>query len=299
MRRLAVTMLLTMSLVRCLVVTVYAGEPAAKLLGDQQYWSTFAWDNPAGSRLFTSVPWSQLGMRQSEEFQYAYRMKLGGVPVVLYALRNSPDNTEFGDFDIAYNTFDRKESAANFNRLLQWCRANYGDRLVQIDNVKRIYKVQTFTTSYTYWLKGNTIIRLTNTELIQNGVPIYLGRISYLDARHNKVRSPEKVLSCELDMQQLDKELADIFPEKSVYKFDETDGVVKDIDDNVVSEDVVTTDTILKFSKQSESILKEHIFNKSTGEYRFNLFYSSNTTRRAPDIVVPGKCTLTEPGRKP
>jgi hypothetical protein len=43
--------------------------------------------------------------------------------------------------------------------------------------------------------------------------------------------------------------------------------------------------------------MKEHVFNKSTGEYRFSLFNSSNTARRLPDIVIPGKCTLTEPGR--
>jgi len=299
MRRLAVTLLLTMLLVRCLVATASAGEPITELLGDKQYWSTFAWDNPERSRLFTAVPWSPLGMRQFEAFQYAYQMKLDGVPVVLYALRNSAGNPEFGDFDIAYNTSDKKESAANFNRLWQWCRANYGDSSVQIDNVKRIYKVQTFTTSYTYWLKGTTIIRLATGEMIQDGMPFYFGRISYLDARHNKVRSPEKVLSCELDLRRLDKELADIFPEKTVYKFDEADGVVKDLDDSVVSDDVVSTDTVLKFSKQSEAILKEHIFNKSTGEYRFNLFNSSNKARRVPDIVIPGKCTLTEPARKP
>jgi len=299
LRLLTVTFLLTMSLLQCLVVTAYAGDPVAKLLGDKQYWSTFAWDSPEKSRLFTSVPWSPTGMRQFELFKYAYRLKLDGVPMVLYALRNSADNTEFGDFDLAYKAFDKKESAADFNRLRQWCGANFGDSSAQIDNVKRIYKVQTFTSSYTYWLKGNTIIRLATTELIENGMPIYFGRISYLDARHNKVRSPEKVLSCEMDMHRLDKELADIFPEKSVYKFDEADGVVKDLADNVVSEDVVATDTILKFSKQSESVLKEHFFNKSTGEYRFTLFNSSNTARRVPDIVIPGKCTLPEPARTP
>lgn len=299
MRRLAVTMLLTISLVRCLVATAYAAEPIAKLLGDKQYWSTFAWDNPEGSGLFTAVPWAKPGMRQFEVFQYSYRMKLDGVPVVLYALRNSPDNTDFGDFDISYNTFDKKVSAANFNRLLHWCSANYGDRSVQVDNVKRVYKVQTVTTSYSYWLKGTTLIRLTNSEVIQDGMPIYIGRISYLDARHNKIRSPEKLLTCEMDMHRLDKELADIFPEKAAYKFDESDRVVTDLDDNVVSDDVVSSDTVLKFSKQSDTMLKEHIFNKSTGEYRFTLFNSSNTTRRVPDIVIPGKCTLVEPARKP
>jgi hypothetical protein len=299
MRQLAVTILFTMFMVRCLVVPVHAGEPIARLLGDKQYWSTFAWDNPESSRLFTAVPWAKQGMRRFELFKYSYRMELGGVPVVLYAVRNSTENSDFGDFDIAYNTFDKKEGVANFRRLLQWCTDSYGDRSVQIDNVKRIYKVQTFTTSYTYWLKGTTIIRLTTTELIQDGMPIYIGRISYLDARHNKIRSPEKVLSCRLDMQQLDKELADIFPEKAVYKFDEADGVVKDLDDNVVSDDFVSTDTILTFSKQSEMMLKEHTFNKSTGEYRFTLFNSSNSSRRVPDIVIPGKCTLMEPERKP
>lgn len=299
MRRLAATILCTILMVWCLAATSYAGEPVGKLLGDRQYWSAFAWDNPQRSRLFTAVPWVKPGMKRLDVFQYSYRMELDGVPVVLSALRSSPDNTESGDFEIAYNTFDKKKNAADFNRLLQWCTVNYGDRSVRIDNVKRIYKLQTFTTSYRYWLNGNTIVRLTNSEVIQDGMPIYIGRISYLDARHNKIRSPEKVLSCELDMSLLDKELADIFPEKAVYKFDEADGVVKNLDDTVISDDVVSTDTILKFSKQSETLLKEHIFNKSTGEYRFSLLNSSNTARPVPAIVIPGKCTLTEPARKP
>lgn len=297
MRRLTVTILLTMVLLRCLVVTASAGEPIAKLLGDKQYWSTFDWDNPEGSRLFASVPWERLGMKQFEVYRYAYRMKLDGVPVTLYALRNSAAIAEFGDFDIAYDTFNRQESDANFNRLLQWCRASYGDSSARVDNVKRLYKLQSFTTGYIYWRNGSTLIRLTRNEVIQNGMPIYFGRISYLDARHNRIRPAEKLLSCELDMGRLDRELAGIFPEKSVYKFDEADGVVKDLDDTVVSDDVVSTDTVLKFSKQTETIMKEHVFNKSTGEYRFSLFNSSNTARRLPDIVIPGKCTLTEPGR--
>ena len=292
-------MLLTMVMVNCLGATAYAGEPVAKLLGDRQYWSTFAWDNPERSRLFASVPWAKLAMSQFEAFKYAYRMQLDGVPVVLYALRSSPGSPESGDFDIAYTAFDKKKSAADFSRLLQWCTANYGDRSLQVDNVKRIYKVETFTTSYTYWVQGTTIIRLATSEVIQNGMPIYIGRISYLAARHNKVRSPEKLLSCELDLHRLDKELADIFPEKAVYKFDESDGVVKELDDTVISEDVVSTDTVLKFSKQSETMLKEHLFNKSTGEYRFTMFNSSNTARRVPDIVINGTCILTEPARKP
>lgn len=299
MRRLAVTILFTMLMVRCLVATSYAGEPIGKLLGDRQYWSTFAWDYPERSELFTAVPWVKPGMKRLDLFQYNYRMELEGVPVVLSALRTSSDNTEAGDFEIAYNTFDKKANAADFNRLLQWCTVNYGERSVRIDNVKRIYKLQTFTTGYRYWLTGNTIIRLTKSEVIQDGMPDYIGRISYLDARQNKIRPPEKVLSCELDMSRLDKELADIFPEKAVYKFDEADGVVKDLDDNVISDDVVSTDTVLKFSKQSETLLKEHIFNKSTGEYRFSLFNSSNSASRAPAIVIPGKCTLAEPARKP
>lgn len=297
MSRSTVTILLTMFMVQCLVATAFAGEPTAKLLGDKEYWSTFAWDNPERSRLFTAVLWAKPGMRRFEGFKYSYRMELDGVPVVLYAMRTSPDTTEFGDFDIAYNTFDKKESTADFNRLLQWCSANFGDRSVQIHNVKRIYKAQSFTTSYTYWLKGTTIIRLTTSEMIQDGMPIYIGRISFLDARNNKIRSPEKMLSCELDMHRLDKELADIFPVKSVYKVDESDGVVKDLDDTVISDDVVSTDTVLKFSKQSETILKEHIFSKLTGEYRFTLFNSSNKTRHVPDIVIPGKCALVESAR--
>jgi len=299
MRRLAVTILFTMLMVRCLVATAYAGEPIGKLLGDKQYWSSFAWDYPERSRLFTAVPWVKSGMKRLDLFQYSCRMELDGVPVVLSALRTSPDNTEYGDFEIAYNTFDKKANAADFNRLLQWCTVNYGGRSVRIDNVKRSYKLQTFTTSYRYWLTGNTIIRLTGSEVIQDGMPVYIGRISYLDARHNKVRPPEKVLSCELDMSRLDKELADIFPEKAVYKFDEADGVVKELDDTVISDDIVSTDTVLKFSKQSETMLKEHIFNKSTGEYRFSLFNSSNSASRVPAIVIPGKCTLTEPALKP
>lgn len=299
MRRLAVTLLFTMLMVRCLVATAYAGEPVEKLLGDKQYWSAFAWGNPQESSLFAAVPWVSLGMRRHEMFRYAYQMKLDGVPVVLYALRNLPDNTEFGDFDITYKTLDKKEGAANFRRLLQWCTANYGDSMARIDNVKRIYTQQTFTASYTYWLKGTTLIRLVTSEVSQEGLSMYSARISYLDARQGKIRPPEKVLSCELDMRRLDKDIADIFSEKEVYKFDEADSVVKDLDDTVISEDVVSTDALLKFSKQSKTIMKEHIFNKSTGEYRFNLFNSRNKTMNVPDITINGKCTLAELPRKP
>lgn len=297
MRRLAMTMLLTMLMVRCLIATAYAGEPTAKLLGDRQYWSTFAWDDPEKSRLFASVPWTKLTSSQFEAFKYAYRMQLDGVPVMLYALRVSPGSPGSGDFEITYNTFDKKKSAADFSRLLQWCNASYGDKSAQVDTVKRIYKVQTFTTSYTYWVQGTTIIRLATGEVIQNGMPVYVGSISYLDARRNRVRSAEKVLSCELDLHRLDRELAGILPETLVYKFDEADGVVKELDDTVISDDVVSTDTVLKFSKQSETMLKEHHIDKSTGAYRFTLFNSSNTARRVPDIVINGKCILTEPAR--
>jgi hypothetical protein len=299
MRRLAITMLLTVVMVRCLVATAYAGEPTAKLLGDRQYWSTFAWDDPEKSGLFASVPWTKLASSQFEAFKYAHRMQLDGVPVVLYALRVSPDSPGSGDFDIVYTTFDKKKSAADFSRLLQWCNASYGTSSAQVDNVKRIYKVQTFTTSYTYWVQGATIIRLATGEVIQNGMPVYVGNISYLDARRNRVRSAEKVLSCELDLRRLDRELAGILPEKVVYKFDEADGVVKEFDDTVISDDVVSTDTVLKFSKQSGTMLKEHHIDKSTGEYRFTLFNSSNTARRVPDVEINGTCILTEPARTP
>jgi hypothetical protein len=289
-------MLLTMVMMSCPGAAAYAGESIAKLLGDRQYWSTFAWDDPVRSRLFASVSWMKLDTPQLEGFRYAYRMELDGMPVVLHALRIPPGRPESGDFDIAYTTVDKKKGAADFSRLLQWCNASFGDRSAQVDNVKRKYKVQAFTTSYSYWVRGTTIIRLTSGEVIQNGIPIYIGRVSYLDARHSKVRPAEKLLSCELDMRRLDQELAGILPEKSVYKFDEADGVVKELDDTVISEDVVSTDTVLKFSKQSETMLREHHVNKSTGEYRFTLFNSNNTARRVPDIVINGTCILTEPG---
>jgi hypothetical protein len=226
-------------------------------------------------------------------------MDLQGLPVVLYALRKSADITGFGDFDIAYKTFDKKESADVFVRLLQWCKTNFGEQSARVDDVKRVYKVQSFTTSYSYWRKGATLIRLTTSDVIEKGIPTYLIRISYFDARHNKVRPPEKVLSCDLDVSRLDKELAGMFPRKANYKFDEEDGVIKNLDDTVVSDDVVSNETYLTFSKQTDTLLKEHIFNKSTGEYRFTLFNSRNTNRRVPDVVIPGKCTLTEPELKP
>lgn len=297
MRRLAVTILLTLVLAVCLGATASAGEPVATLLGDRQYWSTFAWDNPEGSRLFAAVPWIKLGMNQFETFKYAYRLQLSGVPVTLYAVRIAADIPQFGDFDLASFTSEKQESTANFKRLVQWCTANFGQRSAQIDRVTRIYKLQTFETSYTYWVVGTTIIRLTYSEVTEKEGKYYLTRIGYLDARHNKIRPAEQVLSCELDVKRLDPVLADIFPDHVTYKIDEADNVVKDLDDNVVSDELVSTATLLRFSKQTETMRKVSEIDKTTGAFRFSLFNSSKGGSTA-DVVIPGRCTQLQPGRQ-
>jgi hypothetical protein len=281
----------------CVGAGISAGDEggALRLLGDRGYWASFDWDAVGKSSLMASVPWTEPGHPDSP-FRYEHRLDLEGVPVTLYALKNVHRGGSLGDLAILHTTPDKGQHAAHAARLRAWCTGRFGgDARVVSDRL--IYRTQTFVTTYAYWETGATLVRLMAQEIEDNGVRSYVSAISFLDARHNRVKPPEIVLSCALDTRKHGPELVEYFPEQLLYKIDVPEHRVKDWDDNVISDELNLSDSLYTFSRQSGSMATINIINRKTGEFSYKLFFSTNLRRESPDMVITGLCRTISPAR--